>query len=366
MIGAGVVGLACARELAQRGIDTLIIERHGSIAQETSSRNSEVIHAGFYYPAGSNKARFCVQGRNALYEYCARRHVPHRRCGKLVVADSPSQEARLQALHEQGLQNGVTDLRLLTRSEARALEPQLECSAALLSPSTGILDSHALMLSLLGDAEAAGAVLALHSEVTGCEITGGMSGRKRFLLAVASDDEQIQLESTLLVNAAGLSAPAVAQRMVGLDPAHVPQAFFAKGSYFALSGKSPFRHLVYPVPEAGGLGVHFTLDLAGQGRFGPDVEWVDSIDYAVDPQRADDFYTRIRKYWNTLPDGALVPAYSGIRPKIAGAGAPNADFRIEGPDAHGIAGLVNLFGIESPGLTASLAIASDVARCLRC
>lgn len=366
VIGAGVVGLACARELARRGIDTLIIERHGSIGQETSSRNSEVIHAGFYYPAGSNKARLCVQGRHALYEYCARAGVPHRRCGKLVVADSPSQEAKLQSLHEQGVRNGVTDLRMLTRAEARALEPGLECSAALLSPSTGILDSHALMLSLLADAEGAGAVLALRSEVAGCEIIADASGGTRFLIDVAGDGEKTRLQANFLVNAAGLSAPALARRMAGLDPAHVPQAFLAKGSYFALAGKSPFSRLVYPVPEAGGLGVHFTLDLAGQGRFGPDVEWVDSIDYAVDPLRANDFYARIREYWKTLPDGALTPAYSGIRPKIAGPGVSSADFMIQGPDAHGIAGLVNLFGIESPGLTACLAIAADVARAMRC
>lgn len=359
VIGAGVIGLACARELSMHGIETLIIERHDGIGQEISSRNSEVIHAGLYYPPGSLKARLCVQGNRALYDYCAQRGITHKRCGKLIVATAPAQEDKLAQLLGQAQSNGVTDIRMITRKEAIALEPQLSCTAALLSPSTGIIDSHALMLLLLGDAENHGATLALHSEVFRAEVTpGGM------LLHIISGDEETALEAKIVINAAGLSAPAVASSITGLAAQHVPQAYYAKGNYFSLSGRAPFSRLIYPIPEPGGLGVHLTLDLGGQARFGPDVEWIDNIDYAVDPRRADGFYAQIRKYWSDLPDNALQPAYCGIRPKITDRRAASADFLIQGPDTHGVPGLISLFGIESPGLTSCLPIAEHVCALL--
>ncbi|MCM8596956.1 NAD(P)/FAD-dependent oxidoreductase [Accumulibacter sp.] len=364
VIGAGVVGLACARALAQRGIETLIVERRNSFGSETSSRNSEVIHAGIHYPEGSLKAQLCVAGRHALDDYCARHVVGYRRCGKLIVATARSQHARLEALLAQGRANGVEDLRLLDAEQARRLEPELCCTAALLSPSTGIVDSHGLMLSLLGDAQSAGALLAVNSplrrgwvETAGFVLeTGGAAG--------------VRFRADLVVNAAGLWAPAVAASLSGFPAGRLPTTYLAKGNYYALSGRSPFSRLVYPLPEPGGLGVHLTLDLAGQARFGPDVEWLPGPvrdgeigwpDYRVDPARADAFYAAIRRYWPALGDGTLVPAYSGIRPKIAGPDDPPADFLIQGPRDHGIPGLVNLFGIESPGLTACLAIARQVA-----
>ncbi len=359
VIGAGVVGLAVARALARAGREVVILEAAETFGSEISSRNSEVIHAGIYYPTGSMKARFCVAGKHALYRYCGERGIAHRRCTKLIVATDEPQVATLARLKAQAAANGVDDMELLDGATARALEPQLECVAALLSPSTGIVDSHGLMLAYLGDAEAGGAMMALQSPLTAARATGD-----GFLLEVGGQ-EPTALACRLLVNSAGLDAPALARRIAGLDPARIPQAYYAKGNYFALSGRSPFACLIYPVPEQAGLGVHLTIDLGGQARFGPDVEWVDCVDYDVDPRRADVFYNEIRRYWPALPDGALKPAYSGIRPKISARGTPAADFRIDGPADHGVPGLVNLFGIESPGLTASLAIADHVAALLR-
>jgi len=364
VIGAGVVGLACARALVQRGIATVILERHDAFGTETSSRNSEVIHAGLYYPAGSLKARLCVAGRQLLYDFCASHGVSHRRCGKLIVATSAAQVGQLEALRRQGESNGVHDLRRLSADEARALEPQLDCRAALLSPSTGIIDSHGLMLALLGDAERHGAALALRSPLLGGHLDGD-----GFVLEVGGK-EAMRLRAGRVINAAGLAAPQVAAALAGFPASHIPPRFFAKGSYYALAGRAPFSRLVYPLPEPGGLGVHLTLDLGGQARFGPDVEWIgeaehaDASAYVVDPARADGFYAEVRRYWPGLPDGALAPAYAGIRPKIVGPGAPAADFVIQGPQVHGIRGLINLFGIESPGLTSCLAIAEQAATLL--
>jgi len=351
VIGAGVVGLACARALARRGIETVILEANASIGMETSSRNSEVIHAGLYYPAGSLKARLCLAGNRLLYDFCESHHIAHRRCGKLIVATEAAQEERLAALKSQSAQNGVTDLQPLAAAQLAALEPALHATSALLSPSTGIIDGHGLMLALLGDAEAHGAALALKSPLLRGEVRS--SG---FLLEVGGE-APMHVEAEILVNSAGLHAARVAASLAGLDAHHVPRLGFARGNYFSLAGRAPFTHLVYPLPEPGGLGVHLTLDLGGQARFGPDVEWVDAIDYTVDPRRADAFYAEVRKYWPALPDGALQPAYAGIRPKLAGPGAAAADFLLQAPATHGVPGLVNLFGIESPGLTACLAIA---------
>ncbi|MBI3140358.1 MAG: NAD(P)/FAD-dependent oxidoreductase [Rhodocyclales bacterium] len=354
VVGAGVVGLACARALARRGIETVILEAHGRIGMETSSRNSEVIHAGLYYPAGSLKARLCVAGNRLLYDFCASHGVAHRRCGKLLVATGVEQEAGLGELWRRAEANGVFDLQPLSASQLRTQEPALRASAALLSPSTGIIDSHGLMLALLGEAQAHGAALALRSPLVRAETRG-----EDFLLEVGGD-APMRLEAGILVNAAGLHAAQVAGAIAGLDARHVPRARYAKGSYYSLAGRAPCSRLIYPLPEPGGLGVHLTLDLAGQARFGPDVEWVQAIDYTVDPRRADRFYAEVRKYWPALPEGALVPAYAGIRPKLCGPGEPAADFLIQSPASHGLPGLVNLFGIESPGLTACLAIADHV------
>lgn len=354
VIGAGVIGLACARALAQKGIDTLILERHGRIGSETSSRNSEVIHAGLYYPTGSLKARLCIEGRRRLPAFCERHGVAFRQCGKLIVATSHEQEARLLALKQQGEDNGVEDLRLLAPTETQTLEPALRCTAALLSPSTGIIDSHALMLALLADAESAGATLALN-----CAVQRATVETDGIVLEVADigTGAQTRLQARTVINAAGLSAPAVARGIDGLPAEFIPEARYAKGSYYALQGKPPFSRLIYPLPEPGGLGVHLTLDLAGQARFGPDVEWIGAPDYRVDPVRADAFYAEVRRYWPGLKDGALAPAYAGVRPKISGPGEVAADFLVQGPGTHGVPGLINLFGIESPGLTAALSIA---------
>jgi len=355
VVGAGIVGLAIGRALAEEGREVVIVERHALIGSETSSRNSEVIHAGLYYPTGSLKAVTCLEGRERLYAYCDSHGVPHRRCGKLVVATNEAQAARLDSLHAQALRNGVSDVRMLAPEDARALEPEVVCVAAMHSPSSGIVDSHSLMLAFLGDAEAAGAMLALGSPVEAARVTwAGIE-------VDVGGQAPMQVLCNTLVNAAGLGAQAVARRIEGLDPRHVPPLHFAKGNYFRLPGRAPFSRLVYPMPEPGGLGVHVTVDLGGQVRFGPDVEWVEAIDYDVDPARAERFYAAIRTYWPGLPDGALEPDYTGIRPKTVGPGAPAQDFRIEGPTVHGVPGLVNLFGIESPGLTASLAIADRVA-----
>jgi L-2-hydroxyglutarate oxidase LhgO len=353
VVGAGVVGLAVARGLALSGREVLILEAAGAIGTGTSSRNSEVIHAGIYYPRGSHKARLCVQGKEMLYGYCGQRGISHRRCGKLIVATSQEQVPRLQGIIDQAAANGVNDLVLLSSAEARLLEPALQCVAAIHSPSTGIVDSHGLMLALQGDFENAGGILALNSPLAYAEC--GPSA----MVLVAEDGTRLQAKS--VVNAAGLYAPALARRFAGLEARHVPKDFFAKGNYFTLAGRSPFSRLIYPVPEAAGLGVHLTLDLGGQAKFGPDVQWVDSPeDLLVDPTRGEAFYAEVRKYWPGIKSGALQPGYAGIRPKTSPAGAPAADFMIQGPADHGVPGLVNLFGIESPGLTSSLAIAAYV------
>ncbi len=361
VIGAGVVGLAVARALALRGREVMVLEAAGGIGTGTSSRNSEVIHAGIYYPAGSLKAQLCVQGKQLLYAYCAERGIGHRRCGKLIVATHDAQVAQLQGIVAKAAANGVDDLQLLTRDQARAMEPALECVAAVHSPSTGIVDSHGLMLALQGDLENAGGVLAFHSGLNRAVVPFGRSSDA--ILLIANDGTELAAKS--VVNAAGLLAPALARRFEGLDARHLPRAFFAKGNYFTLAGRSPFSRLIYPVPEAAGLGVHLTIDLGGQAKFGPDVQWVDSPDdLVVDPARGDAFYAEVRKYWPPLVDGALIPGYAGIRPKISGPGEPTADFMVQGPAEHGIPGLVNLFGIESPGLTSSLAIGEQVASML--
>lgn len=360
VVGAGVVGLACARALARAGHEVLIVEREGAIGTGISSRNSEVIHGGMYYDGGSLKARLCVRGRHLLYDYLAERGLPHRRCGKLIVATHERELPRLQALLARGQANGVDDLRLIDAAEARAMEPALACAAALHSPSTGIVDSHALMTALLGDAENAGALLALRSPFAGAHRAGDA------WIVRTGGDAPFELSARWIVNAAGLGAQTVARTTEGLAPAAIPPLRLAKGHYFALAARAPFSHLIYPTPVDGGLGVHLTLDLGGQAKFGPDVQWLPpgaseaGIDYAVDPARRAAFETDIRRYWPGLPAGALQPAYSGVRPKLGGPGEPAADFVIAGPAAHGGAGTVQLFGIESPGLTAALAIAEQV------
>ncbi|MEJ0040139.1 MAG: NAD(P)/FAD-dependent oxidoreductase [Gammaproteobacteria bacterium] len=351
--GAGVIGLAIARALALGGRDVMVLETADAFGTVTSSRNSEVIHAGIYYPRGSAKARLCVGGRERLYEYCETRGVPHRRCGKLIVATSMDQLGELAKIKAAAAANGVI-LEQLSAVQAQAMEPQLRCTGALLSPTTGIIDSHAYMLSLLGEAERHNATLVCESLVTGARIEGDG-------ILVDVNAGETRLRARMLVNSAGLGAPALAAKISGFPQAFVPRAYLAKGNYFVLAGRSPFSRLVYPVPEPGGLGVHLTLDLAGRARFGPDVQWVEHMDYAVEPSRGDRFYGEVRKYWPALADGALEPAYSGMRPKISPPGAPNADFRIEGAATHGVESVINLFGIESPGLTASLAIAEEVA-----
>jgi len=358
VIGAGVVGLAVARALALAGREVIVVEAESAIGTGTSSRNSEVIHAGIYYPQGSLKAQLCVQGRHDLYRYAAERGVPHRRCGKLIVATSEAQVADLEAIAAKARANSVDDLAVLTAAQVHAMEPELHCLAALHSPSTGIIDSHAYMLSLQGDLEAAGGAVALMSPIERAEC-GGAEG----IDLVAADGTVLRCDS--VVNAAGLTAPLLASRFAGLPAASVPRAWFAKGSYFTLASRAPFQRLIYPVPEPGGLGVHLTLDLGGQAKFGPDVEWVERPDdLAVDPARGERFYAEVRRYWPRLPDGALQPGYAGMRPKISGPGEPAADFWVQGPATHGVRGLVNLFGIESPGLTSSLAIGQMVATML--
>ena len=354
VVGAGVIGLAVARRLAQAGREVVVLEAAEGIGTVTSSRNSEVIHAGIYYKAGSLMARTCVAGKKMLYRYCADHGVPHKNCGKLIVATTPKEAEKLQSIRAHAEANGVLDMQMLSGEAARALEPALNCDAALLSPSTGIIDSHAFMLALRGDAEAAGAALAFHTPLLRARAVAGK------IELDAGGDAPMTLECRLLVNSAGLNAPAVARGIDGMPLASIPRAYLAKGNYFSCSRKAPFSHLIYPVPEPGGLGVHLTLDMAGQARFGPDVEWVDTIDYAVDPARAARFYPAIRKYWPALPDGALMPSYSGMRPKIVPPAVASQDFVIQGPKDHGVAGLINLFGIESPGLTSSLAIADYV------
>jgi L-2-hydroxyglutarate oxidase LhgO len=353
VIGAGVVGLAVARRLARRGLETIVLEAEAQTGTGISSRNSEVIHAGIYYPAGSLKARLCLIGRKLLYQFCRDRGVEYRQCGKLIVASSERERAALESIAAAARANDVTDLVWLTRAEARAREPELECRFALHSPSTGIVDGHGLMRALFADLEAAGGVVAFR-----CAVAGGFCEQTGIRLQLAGDAE---LQARTVINCAGLQAQAVARTLRGLAAGWIPQLYLAKGNYFVLRGKCPFSHLIYPVPEEAGLGTHLTLDLGGRCRFGPDVEWVDHIDYAVDLRRADSFYTAIRAYWPALPDGALMTGYAGIRPKLQAPGGPPADFLIQGPQTHGVPGLVNLFGIESPGLTAALAIAEHVS-----
>jgi L-2-hydroxyglutarate oxidase LhgO len=359
VIGAGVVGLAVARQLALAGREVIVLEAQNMIGTETSSRNSEVIHAGIYYPKGSLKATSCVAGRQKLYAYCAEHGVPHRRCGKLIVATTEQQKAMLDQIRARAAANGVTDLEWLEPAAVEALEPEVSCIAALLSPSTGIIDSHALMLAFQGEAEDHGAMLAFCARVA-----RGKVAEDGIELEVGGE-QPMALKARIVVNSAGLHAPDLAARFEGLRRDLLPTAYYCKGNYFTLSGGRPFSRLVYPVPEHAGLGVHVTLDLGGQVRFGPDVEWVDRIDYDVDPRRADVFYAAIRTYWPGLKDGALEPGYAGMRPKLAPKGSVSDDFVIQGPREHGVPGLVNLFGIESPGLTSSLALAEDVERALQ-
>ena len=358
VIGAGVVGLAVARALALQGREVLILEAEARIGEHTSSRNSEVIHAGLYYPKGSLKARLCVTGRTALYDYCAARGVPHRRIGKLVLATTEDEVAAVRSYVDKARANGVTDLEWLTAAQIHALEPQVRAVAGFLSPSTGIVDSHALMLALLGDAQHAGATLALRAPVQ--RLHAGDGG----ITVEVGGAEPMRLACNAVVNAGGLFAPDLARRTAGLPPDRVPRAWYAKAHYFTLRGRAPFSRLVYPVATEAFLGVHVTLDLAGQVRFGPDVCWVDGVDYAFDESRAPLFYAAVRRYYHALADGALQPGYTAVRPKITGPGEPAADFLIQGPREHGVAGLVNLFGIESPGLTACLALADRVAALL--
>ncbi len=364
VIGAGVVGLAVGRALAQAGLETIVTEATDGIGQGVSSRNSEVIHAGLYYTPGSLKARLCVRGKQQLYALCASHGVPHAACGKLVVATAPDQHGALEGLAQRARANGV-EAHPLTAAQARALEPELACTAALWSPTTGIVDSHAFMLALQADLEAAGGLVAVQTAVRSARFAAGRPA----VLQLQTREGAWEIEAARVVNAAGLHACAVAGGFDGLAPSHVPRAHYAKGSYFTLTGRPPFSHLIYPAPVDAWLGVHVTLDLAGQVRFGPDLEWLaaerpEDIDYTVDASRATPFEDAIRRYWPGLPDAALQPGYSGVRPKIHGAGEAAPDFRIDGPARHGVTGLVNLFGIESPGLTASLAIGEHVATLL--
>jgi L-2-hydroxyglutarate oxidase LhgO len=362
VIGAGVIGLAVAREIARLGHETILLEREQSFGTISSARNSEVIHAGIYYPKDSLKAKFCVEGSRLLYDYASAHHVPFKRCGKLIVATNPLQVKDLEQILSKALANEVPGMRSLSKTEAIALEPNLRCEAALLSENTGVVDSHAYMLSLLGEFEDAGGMVAYQSPIE--SIVPIQEGRGGYRLTVAGQ-ANMQIEAKYVINCAGLSAVKVAEAIEGINLSTLPKAYFAKGNYFSLSGKSPFSRLIYPVPEPGGLGVHLTLDMGGQAKFGPDVEWLDmesedQINYTVDPKRGERFYDAVRQYWPALPDGALNADYSGVRAKIASPTDPAADFWIHDQTEHGFVGLINLFGFESPGLTSSLAIAGRV------
>jgi L-2-hydroxyglutarate oxidase LhgO len=358
VIGAGVVGLAVARALALAGREVLVLEAEGQFGTGISGRNSEVIHSGIYYAPGSLKARLCLPGREQLYAYCADRGVPHRQVGKLIVATSEADVATLERYRAQARANGAGELAWLSPSEVGDLEPDVTCVRAIHAPRTGIVDSHALMLALLGDLQAAGGVIAFRSP-----LLRALASAEGFTLHVGGD-EPAALDCAELVNCAGLAAPTVARTIEPLSRHDLPQGRFAKGYYYSLSGRSPFRHLVYPVAEAAGLGIHVTLDLAGRARFGPDVQWIDAIDYTFDEARRGRFVDAIRRYFPALDEHRLQPDYTGIRPKLSGPGEPAADFRIDGPETHGIVGLVNLMGIESPGLTAALSIADYVRELL--
>ena len=358
VVGAGVVGLAVARRFAMLGREVIILEAEDVIGGHTSSRNSEVIHAGIYYPSGSLKAEVCVAGKMALYPYCEAHGVPHKNVMKLIVASEESEVPRLKALQGKAAANGVADLELLDAKAIERMEPAVRAVAGLLSPSTGIIDSHGLMVAYLGDAQAHGAMLALRSP-----LEGGAIESDGIAIEVGGD-EPMTLKARTLINSAGLGAQGVAARLRGFSRRLIPPLYFAKGNYYSMTGRQPFKHLVYPMPVASVLGVHVTIDLSGRCRFGPDLEWVDDVNYDVDPTRADKFYAAVRSYFPDLQDGSLQPDYCGIRPKIHGPGDDQPDFLIQGPRAHGVSGLVNLFGIESPGLTASMAIADKVAGCL--
>jgi len=351
VIGAGVVGLAIAREASMQGHSTLIVERHGVIGSETSSRNSEVIHAGIYYPTGSLKAQCCLEGRERLYRFALERGVPHRKCGKIIVAAGEHQNAELEAIQRRAIANGVSDMRLLDRADLNKIEPDVSGCAALYSPSTGMIDSHAFMLALLGEADAHDTQLALNTEIAWAERRSGS-----WAIGLVGDSEPA-VTARFMINSTGLFASEFTRLIQGYPNERSTMPFFAKGTYFSYDGRVPFKHLVYPVPEPGGLGVHLTLDLQGRARFGPDVEWVDQPDYNVDTGKRSTFAEAIRAYWSNLDPERLQPGYVGVRPKIVGPGEPAADFVIEGPGDHGLPGLVNLLGIESPGLTSSLALA---------
>ncbi|MGB0629233.1 MAG: NAD(P)/FAD-dependent oxidoreductase [Alphaproteobacteria bacterium] len=356
VIGAGVVGLAVARAVAFSGREVIVVETADTIGSETSSRHSEVIHAGIYYPQDSLKAKFCVEGKHALYEFCDGHGVSYKRCGKIIVATDEEQLPELEQLKANAAANGVEDLTWMTPQEVIEMEPAVFCVGALWSPSTGILDSHSFMLALQGDAEEAGAMFAFLTPVTGGEV---QSSGIRIDCGGAAP---MSLAADLVINCGGLWAQSIASKINGIPAASVPPTYYCKGNYYTLSGRPPFSRPIYPVPEKAGLGVHVTVDLGGQVRFGPDVEWIDRIDYDVDPDRADKFYDAVRKYYPGLADGAIQPGYSGIRPKIQAPGEPAKDFVIQGSDEHGVAGLINLYGIESPGMTSSLAIADHVAK----
>ncbi|WP_062308269.1 NAD(P)/FAD-dependent oxidoreductase [Polynucleobacter sinensis] len=363
VVGAGVVGLAVAREMALQGRETILLERENSFGTISSARNSEVIHAGIYYPKDSLKAKLCVEGNRLLYEYCRSHQVGTHAYGKLIVASDASQVDDLQAILYKAQNNQVPDIKLISGAEARALEPQLQCEAALLSGSTGVVDSHGLMLSLLGGFEDAGGMVAYQSPLMSAKPIG-KNAEGGFELEIGGADG-MRMQTKLLINCAGMSAPALARKIEGLSPEQIPKAYFAKGNYFSLSGKSPFTHLIYPIPEPGGLGVHLTLDMGGQAKFGPDVEWLDieeedQINYTVDPRRGEGFYAAVRRYWPGLKDGALQADYSGVRAKIVPSSAPAGDFCFDGPSQHQLHGLFNLYGFESPGLTSSLAIAKHL------
>jgi L-2-hydroxyglutarate oxidase LhgO len=363
VIGAGVIGLAVAREMALQGRETILLERENAFGTITSARNSEVIHAGIYYPKDSLKATLCVEGNRLLYEYCRDHQVATKAYGKLIVASDEKQIDDLQAIFYKAQQNGVPQIKLITGQGANSLEPNLNCYAAILSSTTGIVDSHGYMLSLLGGFEDAGGMIAYQSPLIAAKPIGN-NARYGYELDIGGAGA-MRIQTKLLINCAGLSAPAVAQKIEGLGDHNIPKAYFAKGNYFSLSGKSPFNHLIYPIPEPGGLGVHLTLDMGGQAKFGPDVEWLnvegeDQIDYKVDAKRGDDFYQAVRRYWPDLKDGALQPDYSGVRAKIVPPNAPAGDFCFDGPRQHQMEGLYNLYGFESPGLTSSLAIAKHL------
>ena len=359
VVGAGVVGLAVARAAAIAGHDVVVAEAASGIGTGVSSRNSEVIHAGLYYPTGSRRAYHCPRGRRMLYDFCASHGVPHRKCGKLVVATNADEIGRLEAVHKQAQANGVEGVEIIDAAAAKRLEPELACVAAMRSPESGIIDSHRFMLALLGDLEDRGGAVAFNSAIVRLKPSGG--GWDVQVGAQVGGGEGQWLHFDAVVNSAGLGAQGVARATEGYPPERVPRRVLAKGNYFGFAGRPAFSRLIYPVPVPGGLGVHVTLDLAGRMRFGPDVEWIEHENYDVDAGRADAFYQRIRDYWPRLPDHSLTPDYAGIRPKLTGKGEPAADFMIEGPQEHGLPRLVNLFGIESPGLTCALTLGEEVA-----